>query len=581
MRSTKYFRIRVVLFFAAVFIIPLPFPPIVRWVLFGCLVAVFIGVAIRHTRVDKSRLRVQAWRRIRKEQRARLLLDWDVIPKQWTEMHGHAHPFESDFDITGEKSLHRLLDASISTEGSRLLASWLLETNPDAHVILERQKLVQELLTQNRFRERFWISYVLVSKEQLDENGFTAWLREGRLPGQTRWVLPVSGVLAALNLILYSLALSGKIGAIWFFSAALYGVLYFMNKSIRETFLDAVVKLEGELAKMQTVFLFLEQWPDRRNAALRTLCAPFHTHTSSPSRAIGTLKRLAFTAGLSMNPVLMFLLNAFVPWDFFFAWRLYNHQQKLASVVPGWLEALHRLEALHSLANFAYLHPDYAFPVLKPASTTEGNAFSAIALGHPLLPAESKVCNDFSIAKAGELHIITGSNMAGKSTFLRTVGSNLVLAYAGAPVNAAKCETQWWNLYACIRINDSLSDGFSYFYAEVKRLKLILDTLQQLKERPTLFFIDEIFKGTNNIERYQGSAAYIRETARLGGTGLVSTHDIELTKLSTEIKAVINEHFREDVVEGTMLFDYTLRTGACPTTNALTIMRLEGLPVPE
>jgi DNA mismatch repair ATPase MutS len=169
--------------------------------------------------------------------------------------------------------------------------------------------------------------------------------------------------------------------------------------------------------------------------------------------------------------------------------------------------------------------------------------------------------------------------MAGKSTFLRTIGVNLSLAYAGAPVNATHLQTSLFRLFTCIKVSDSVQDGLSYFYAEVKRLQALLAATQMNDTLPVLFLIDEIFRGTNSRERLIGSRSYIRALSQGPSLGLIATHDLELIKLADEIEGVTNYHFREEVHDGRMVFDYRLRSGPCPTTNALKIMSLEGLPV--
>ncbi len=204
--------------------------------------------------------------------------------------------------------------------------------------------------------------------------------------------------------------------------------------------------------------------------------------------------------------------------------------------------------------------------------------FRAQGLGHPLLPAERKVVNDFALQQTGQMVIITGSNMSGKSTFLRTLGVNLCLAYAGAPVNARRLQTGLFRLFTCIRVNDSVTEGYSYFYAEVRRLKALLNALQQ-EGYPLFFLIDEIFKGTNNRERLIGSRSYLHALVGKRCLGAVSTHDLELVRLADELPGVANYHFREEVRGGEMVFDYILRPGPCPTTNALKIMQQEGLPI--
>jgi DNA mismatch repair ATPase MutS len=241
------------------------------------------------------------------------------------------------------------------------------------------------------------------------------------------------------------------------------------------------------------------------------------------------------------------------------------------------------LEALGSLANLAYLNPGYTFPqVLSEEDTAPSSAvFEAQALGHPLISDEEKVCNDFAIEALGQVTVITGSNMAGKSVFLKTVGVNLALAYAGGPVNARCLKTVLFRTFTCMGISDSVTDGISYFYAEVKRLRALLAALERDHALPLLFCIDEIFRGTNNRERLIGSRAYVRALAGKSGVGFIATHDLELAKLAGQVPQVVNYHFRDHVAGGRMAFDYTMRPGPCPTTNALKIMQLEGLPVPE
>jgi DNA mismatch repair ATPase MutS len=207
------------------------------------------------------------------------------------------------------------------------------------------------------------------------------------------------------------------------------------------------------------------------------------------------------------------------------------------------------------------------------------HVFQARGLGHPLIPDEQKVCNDFTIRGLGEITIITGSNMAGKSTFLRTLGVNLALAFAGGPANAQELQTVLFRLFTCIKVSDSVTDGTSYFYAEVKRLKRLLIALEENHPIPLFFFIDEIFRGTNNRERMLGSQAYTHTLIEKNGVGLISTHDLELAKLADQTSKIKNYHFRDDIRNGQMVFDYSLHPGPCPTTNALKIMQQAGLPV--
>jgi DNA mismatch repair ATPase MutS len=200
-------------------------------------------------------------------------------------------------------------------------------------------------------------------------------------------------------------------------------------------------------------------------------------------------------------------------------------------------------------------------------------------LGHPLIASDTRVMNNFHLDELGTAVIITGSNMAGKSSFLRAVGVNLQLAYCGSVVCAADMTVGMFRTFTSIRVSDSVVDGFSYFYAEVRRLKSLLMALKADDSIPLFYLIDEIFRGTNNRERLIGSRAYLQALVGANGVGLIATHDLELVKLEDELRPVQNYHFREDVINGKMRFDYRLRPGPSPTTNALKIMALAGLPV--
>ncbi|MBO0779668.1 MAG: hypothetical protein J2P37_12660 [Ktedonobacteraceae bacterium] len=287
------------------------------------------------------------------------------------------------------------------------------------------------------------------------------------------------------------------------------------------------------------------------------------------------LTRQSSPTGLSQG--LPYIFNVIMPWDLTLSYLLSRCKAQAKEHLPRWIDAWYELEALCSLANFAYLNPDFAMPEI--ADRAGSPAFSARQLGHPLIPDEERIVNDVTIERVGDIMLITGSNMAGKSTFLRTLGINLCLTYAGSVVSAAVLTTGLYELNCCISVSDSLADGYSYFYAEVRRLRLILDRLREKSQYPIFVLIDEIFKGTNNRERSIGSHAYIYALAEATCIGAISTHDLELVKLADELSQVKNYHFREEVVNDEMLFDYRLYTGPCPTTNALKIMQKEGLPI--
>src|SRR4029078_8381842 len=219
--------------------------------------------------------------------------------------------------------------------------------------------------------------------------------------------------------------------------------------------------LEKALTHFQLVFGYLESRSYQRTPALAEICAPFAEEGKRPSIEMRKLGRLAAALGVRTNPLLSLIFHLIGPWDFFFTYRLEQIKKEIAHLLPRWLDAWHELESLNSLANFAYLNPGY----VVSERSARGDRFGASLLRHPLLKPESKVCNDFELNEDQRIVILTGSNMAGKSTFLRTARVNLALAYAGAPVNASSMQTSLFRLFTCIKVSDSVQDGLSYFYA--------------------------------------------------------------------------------------------------------------------
>ncbi len=590
--SNRFSWTRVAIFFGGVVLSILLLIIFTWWVALPVLLLamlIFGILAHFHGQIDRSIARHRRWIYIKSAHIARMKLDWEHIPTAYSTDLQEGHPFEYDLDITGPRSIHRLLNTAISREGSLRLRKWLLNTTPDLEVICKRQTLVRELVPMTRFRDRLILNSVVAasrSAEELEGKRLLNWLN-----GQDRSTLlrPLFLFSAAFNILTIALLLLSFViptmPQVWYYSLLLSLLFFFSTADRRGDMFDDATYLRYGFATLSLIFSYLETYPYGKNAHLKTLCAPFfQDRASGPSALLKGTARIASMATLKKNGLLWLIVNALVPWDFYCAYRLGQYKAQLADRLPLWLDTWFELEALCSLASFAYLNPEYILPeIVSPADLQreQGKHFSGLAMGHPLIPVEKKVTNDFVMDKLGEVVIITGSNMAGKSTFLRTLGVNLCLAYAGAPVDATGFCTGLFRLYTCIRVTDSVTDGYSYFYAEVKRLRGLLDALDLPDEPPLFFLIDEIFKGTNNRERLIGSRSFVRALVGHDCVGAISTHDLELVSLADTLSQVRNYHFREDVVDGRMVFDYVLRTGPSPTTNALKIMAMEGLPIEE
>jgi len=552
---------------------------ILAWICFAFFFILFNIIAYFHRRLERGIKRHQIWQEIIKNQLARMSLDWEKIPEPNFKLPFSDLTFENDLDITGKRSLHQLIDISISKEGSHRLAEWLLQQQPDLKNIQKRQRIIGELIPLTRFRNKLLLNFNLVSSAQLEGNKLLKWLQAESPSNRITKLFFISSGFIIINIALFLWYQFGEIRPYWILSLFGYFIFYMNNQKLLHQLFETVFHLDDELGKFRQILTYLETYPYGEKKYLKKLCEPFLVKEKLPSKKLRKIKLVTTAIGLRMNPMMAVILNVVFPWDFFFATRILRYRNEVVDLLPQWLNTWAELEALISLANFGYLNPENVFAEIISERKENQLIFEVKGLGHPLIPADQKICNDFSLKKIGEVLIITGSNMSGKSTFLKTIGVNLCLAYAGSVVNANNFHSTLFRVFTSIKINDSIVDGFSFFYAEVRRLRALLDALRQHHPFPLFFLIDEIFKGTNNRERLIGSRSYLQALVGQKGAGLIATHDLELVKLADQFAEISNYHFREEVLDGKMVFDYKLRQGPCPTTNALKIMKMEGLPV--
>ncbi len=585
--SARFTRWRLAIFVAGVLCSVIPYK--LGWYALGngalaLFVLIFLVVVWHHNRLEDRLHRLRLWQEIKRRHLARVSLDWASLPPPRI-IAPEQHPYAADLDLTGPHGLLTLIDTTVSSNGRDRLASWLLAQPPDSTHWRTRQALIKELAPLARFRDRLVLEATLISETDLNgERLRIALTTPVRFPN----LLPLLLIEAGLACVTAGSAVAALLGwasGYWMLSFATYALIYLMVAGRSEEIFEHAVLVHLELEKLGTVFSCIERGTFPYRPVLGGLCRSLTGSRATPSTSIRQAARLMHRLSIRVHPLVHLAVNALGPWDIYYTLRLQQFQDRVLAHLPSWLDTLAEVEAASALANVAYLHPDYAWPSLisDAASTTfNGHPASLIAshLGHPLIPASQRVTNDLTVKGAGHILLVTGSNMSGKSTFLRTVGINLCLAQAGAPVCAGHYVWRWARLMCCIRVEDSVSSGLSFFYAEVKRLKVILDAMQDRTTPPVLFLIDEIFKGTNNRERLIGSRAYIGALRTGNGYGLITTHDLELTELDRTLPTLTNAHFQETVHAGSLAFDFTLRPGPCPTTNALRIMELEGLPVP-
>ena len=462
----------------------------------------------------------------------------------------------ADLDYFGDFSLWTLIDETLTDDGSQELKSWMVSTSYDAGAISERQLMVKTL----RRDWWFYTRLTLIADRSEMKHSAQRILEFLQTPLTTSKTVYAYTALIAVWLAWLAMVFTQTPGAIVLYLA--FVALHFsMIGRSGESFMKGV-GVSHHLSLLFPIFSSLE-----KRASLRSYAPTIAER--GPSREARSLNFAVGLLSTTANPIFHLMINSVTPWSSTGVLLLERARRRLDSSFAHCLKELSRLEALFSLVLFdRYQTQTY------PSMTADKLVFSGCY--HPLVPRVKVVANDFGFDGVERLGLLTGSNMSGKSTFLRTIGLNQTLANMGAPVFASSFSTRPLAIESCIEVSDSLRDGFSYFYAEVRRLKTLLDSAQS---RPSLFLIDEIFRGTNNRERQIGSRAVIETLAHARGSeGFVSTHDLELTSL--EGSHVVNLHFREEISQaGEMTFTYRLQKGASPTTNALRIMQLEGLPV--
>jgi len=545
---------------------------------------VFLTTTWFHQRLKSRLRRLDLWMTIKKDLLARLQLDWPNIHSPSHQAPTH-HPFALDLDLTGPHSLLTLLDTTFSSNGQTQLLHWVFQANEAASDALPwsvRQAFIRELTPLSRLRDRCLLATRLISPDPLDGTRILSLLEQPIAIPHLSWLIIAASSLCALTLLSGLWTLFTGAANFWVFSFIIYGGLYFMLSGSIAPLFGRVLALHVELEKLVTVIATLEQSSLSNQPTIRQQCHTLLTHEIRPTSCLKQLGRICQGLSVKAHPLVHLALNAVIPWDLLYVGKLNRLITTLHDILPVWLNTIGQLDAASALARFAYVNPDYQWPQLDTLDTPERQpGLTSVGLGHPLIARSHRVTNDLDLRGEGHILLVTGSNMSGKSTFLRTVGINLCLAQAGGPVCATSFSWSWLRLYCCIRVIDALDEGLSYFYAEVKRLKLILDAVHAITSQPVLFLIDEIYRGTNNRERLAGSEAFVQVLQHSRGLGMISTHDLELTRLADGNGHIRNAHFQESVEDGTLHFDYQLRPGPCPTTNALRIMAQEGLPVPK
>lgn len=483
------------------------------------------------------------------------------------------HGYTADLDIFGKASLFQMANRAATGLGKNLLASWL--SAPAAkEVVLNRQASLKELGLKNTWKLDFQAKLLFAngtSAQQLN-NLFTYLRMPLELPGEKALsayikmapYLLLAAIITAFFYPIFSLAAIA-------IAIANFGILTakgsYMLKSA-----SIADKIGQTLGNYTTVFQTIEQeeWSSAECSQLAG-----HLKTENTAKKIAELSRLINKLGYSSIMVIGFILNVFSLWALkqiiaIENWKRSNHESFETS-----FEVLAGFEALISIASLHINYPEWSFPQIIDG---DNYTVAAKSLAHPLINTKNRVANDYELKDSYKIDIITGSNMAGKSTFLRTIGINSVLALSGAPVCAAEMQVSVITIKTYMRIKDSLNESTSTFKAELDRLQMLLAAVET--EPKVFFLIDEMLRGTNSVDKYLGSKAVIEQLIKKKGVGIVATHDLQIAELEKDHPGYVrNFYFDIQVKNGEMLFDYTIKHGECKTFNASLLLKRIGIDV--
>jgi hypothetical protein len=535
------------------------------WVLAVC--AVFVLVARRHAAVLERRAQTERAIRFLELGTARMEDRFAELPVREVRVDASASLFAGDLDLFGRGSLFNLLCTARTSMGEDALASWLLEPAQSEQAV-KRQGAIAELSKMFDLREEL-ASCGDRDGAVIDLPALTAWAcgTETVVPQWLRWIAPV---LVAMTLAAAAWYFSMDRG--WPLAAAIVvdaTITYSLLRRMERLFLTT----ERASHSLRLIGALIGPFELQRFEAplLKELQSALGVDGESASHALRRLALLAQMMEQRASYVIR-ILNAPLLYSVQLAGAAQAWRRRYGTALERWLRALGELEALTSLATYSYEHPADVFPELVDGAS----CFEAAELGHPLIAAAKCVRNDVSLGEEARLLLVSGSNMSGKSTLLRAVGVNAVLAMAGSPVRAVSLRMTPLQVGASIQVSDSLEDGRSRFYSEILRLRAIC---AMAEEKPVLFLLDELLDGTNSSDRLMGAAGMAKALVASGAIGLISTHDLALTKISEEEHVMRNVHFEDRIEDGEIRFDFKLRDGLVTTSNGVALMRMVGLKV--
>ncbi len=533
----------------------------------GLLVLFFFLIKV-NLRLDRQRKKCAVLKQLTEDEL--LAHDHSFLHfKNGAEFLDTNHFFSYDLDLFGDGSLYQYLNRTSTIGGAKKLASRFIKSSTNKEEIESRQQAVRELSEKREWRLQFLAEGKLFEETEALSREITGWSEtefDLRSPEITKWIIRLIPALTLLAIIPAVLGISNTYLVLAIFAQWL--MMYFYRKRIVYYF--GFFGRKSRLLSKYMLLLEQVELQDFQSAYLQDLQQAIK-HPSA-GHTFRQLKKRVEEFEYRQNLLVGSVLNSFLLWDIRCVFQLWRwHRENHRSLVK-WIDVVAEVDALISLGNYADNHPDFVYPLIN------NNDFilDAKELGHPLIRQEKRVCNDFGIDGWSKVMIVTGANMAGKSTFLRTLGVNLLLAQSGAPVCAQSMTVTPIDLYTNMRTTDSLLKDESYFFAELKRIKGVLDRLQNGDR--IFVILDEMLKGTNSVDKLNGSKELIRKLVQYQSVSLIATHDLKLSEMQQEFpQQVFNKCFEIRIENDELVFDYKLSDGFTKTMNATFLMKKMGI----
>lgn len=571
-KFNKIFYSRILLFLLAItlFILYYETLPLFAYSFSGLTVVLFLFLLSKELVLKRKTTFLKNLIKVNEIEIQLLNKDFNGI-NEGAEFIDKQHHFISDLDIFGRKSVFQILNRTSTYTGRIKLAQWLTYPFLDKEKIISRQEAIKELATKAEWNHQF-IALGFENKEKsTDKETINEWLNEKNTFSNlflqiSRVILPI---LSVTSIVLYFIGIINETPFVLLFFIQL-GIIGFYTKRINKIH-DNLSRKFDSIEKYRQLISAIES-ESFKSGLLSNLKSVFVKENNSASASIKELKSLTDKLDARMNIVVAILLNGILLWDINVMCGIENWRKKHKTNFMNWVDTIGEFDAFISLGMYAHNNPNYVFPEVE----TNHFVIEAEDIGHPMIQENVLVKNNYKLSNAPKVDLLTGANMAGKSTFLRTIGVNLTIAMLGAPVCASRYKFSPIHLFTSLRTNDSLQENESFFYAELKRLHLLIEQYETGK--PVFFLLDEILKGTNSKDQHSGSEALIKKILKLNGVGIVATHDVELSKLSTEFPdKVRNLCFNITIENDKLNFNYKLSEGVCSTMNASFLMKKMGI----